>query len=183
MTMPNPAKILRAPGRLCTGPTDLSLAFPHGGTALGVMRAVAVRTGVRTISVTAEEFGGEVVEKVFGGESWMLVAILRDFDRDVLASVFPNSSVGTVSQERKLTGPGTLRPGHLLSSRAVALLFSPDAPDAPAVYLPKAIPILADGMELGLAYAEPLEVMVGFQAIRNATKGSYQIARLQDISL
>ena len=62
--------ILRIPGRLCVGPTDLTTAFPHGGTALGVTRALEFRFGYRTYNATAEEFGGVTTRAYYTGAQY-----------------------------------------------------------------------------------------------------------------
>ena len=43
MSTPNARDVLHVPGRLVKNPTSLSLVFPHGGTALGIVRAIVFK--------------------------------------------------------------------------------------------------------------------------------------------
>ena len=93
------AEVLSAPGRLCIGPTDLSAAFPHGGTALGSVREVELGRTYAWYDVTAEEFGQIVVERFLTHEACFIRGILRQYDPDAVGALFPNVRTGTKTRE------------------------------------------------------------------------------------
>ena len=57
--------VLRVPGKLVINPTDITAAFPHGGTELGLTRDSEMRFGIKTELVHAEEWGNQPVESVY----------------------------------------------------------------------------------------------------------------------
>ena len=185
---PNPRDILVAvPGRLCVNPANLAAAFPHGGTALGIVKAVSVRPGVSYQEVTAEEYGGERIEVVATGEAWVLAAILRSWDHDALSRFFPSEVVGGSGQPL-VTHPSlvadTGRAGRLLSASSIVLCFSPDSPaNHPGLVMHRAIPMLDAAIETNLSLARPQEIAVVFAAIRSAAGKSVSWGRLADIAL
>ena len=172
MATPNPNQILRAPGRLVINPTDLGAAFPYGGTALGIVKAIAIRPGAKYQRITAEEYGGEVVEMVGNGEAWTLAAILRDFDHDAVAKLF-----GTVSAGNVVTYPGSVRAGRLMSDLAVKLLFAPNNPAvAPACLFYRALPLLEDAAAMSMSRAAEFGVSMVFVALRNGSDPAKAVA-------
>ena len=55
------------------------------------MKDVVFKPGIRTKLVTAEEFGGAVVEGIYCGESCVLACFLRGFDDDALDAIHRTS--------------------------------------------------------------------------------------------
>lgn len=180
---PNPRDILRVPGRLSYGATSLLTAYPHGGTALGVVRAITAAPNERAVNVVAEEYGGETVERIYLGQGWTLSAILRSYDPAALALLTPNSAAGTVSQERLVTEPGTVRAGHARASAGVKLVFTPDAPDAPYLVLYRAVPSLDGSAALQFGRSTELEIAMVFAALRDASGRMIAMGRREDITL
>lgn len=189
MSTPNAKDILVAvPGRLVINPGGFGGVFPYGGTALGIVKAIAVRPGVTYEEVTAEEYGGERVEVIATGEAWTLAAVLRSWDSDGVTRVFPTTSVpgSGIPQVRH---PNTAdanagRAGRIMSDSSVVLAFCPDAPLVhPGVVFHRAIPLLAEQAEMQLSLARPTELAVVFAAIRSATGKSVTIGRLSEIAL
>ena len=129
------SSILRVPGRLCVDPTDLSTAFPHGGTALGVVSRIAWEPRISYDEVVAQEWGGVTSKVVYAGESPMLYGILRSWDNDLMQILCRQTGAGSVSGSgtpgnRYLIGnpdSGTPRPGTLIAGRKI--VFSPLSPD------------------------------------------------------
>ncbi len=121
--------VLQVPGRLVVAPTNLSAAYPYGGTELGAVHRIAVRRVAASFDVMATEYGGAVVETIQGGENWALAATLRQYDDDAVSTVFPNTALGTTTKRRAVKhwadAASPVRPGSLVSSRAVKLLFAP----------------------------------------------------------
>ena len=175
--------ILLNDGRLCAAPSSLTTAFPHGGTALGSVRDVIFRPRAKTGFVTAEEFGGETIEAVQGGESPFLACILRGMDNDMISRVWPNSAAGSVSTDRVISAPGSNAPGRKRSDDSFALLFSPnDTANGRALIIFKALPIIIEDADIVFHKREESGVSVVFRAIRNSNGKLYQFGRLEDLS-
>lgn len=184
MASPDVTRVINAPGRVCYGPTDLSTAFPHGGTAIGTTRAGKIRHFGAYHPIRDEAFGIEVRSTVWCGENLALAMILREPDDEAMALLFPNTSTGTVSQHKVVASPGSNRPGLLLAEKAVVLFFSPDDTErVPAVILYKAEPRFEETTEYDLALDKRLETVVVFTATRDSSDRIWKRGMLKDLSL
>ena len=184
MTAPNLAALLRVPGRLIVSPTDFLAASPYGGTILGMVRGVEVRMDIRSNLVTAEEWGGVTTEVVYAGETVVLAAILREWDSDAVASVFPYAASGAATGRR--VASQTVDAGTRAGTRrtAAGIVFAPLAADAhPWVYFPAAIPLLDQSVRFGLG----LDQEAGFGAVWHAVPDDsgrvYQIGFRPDLTV
>ena len=155
MTTPNLANMLRVPGKLSHGPTSLSTAYPHGGTALGVFGKVDVLIPEPAFPIVAEEWGGLVVDAIDMGGQFALDATLREvLDPDALGRIFPCYAAGA-SGGPTLTGRPTAsaqRAGQRLGVLlGCVLLFTPESPDDhPFVIIRRAVPAVQDTAKLAL---------------------------------
>lgn len=184
MATADPRAILNVPGRICYGPSDLSTAYPHGGTDLGSVRQVVVRRVDARHEIRDEAFGQEIRDIVWGGENWALAFILRQFDENAVATIFPNTATGTTTQHIGIAAPGTVRPGTLLGTRSVVLLFSPYAPEiSPACLFYKAIPLPEETVELNLAIGKRFEIGCVFVGVRDTSNRIAQVKFIKDLSL
>lgn len=182
MSLPNARDVMRSPGRLSIAPTALGV-FPHGGTALGIVRAIEIIPNIKYHPVTAEEYGGIVVDQVLASESWVLAALLRSLDDDAIANLFPNTAAGSVSQRRVINAPGTVRAGSLRAASAVKLVFTPDSPDLPFVVLYRAIPMVDEAAKLTMAAGDALEIGVVFHAVYDGSTRMVSMGRAEDLTL
>lgn len=185
MTTFNPRDITKIPGKLCVNPTDLTTAFPHGGTGLGVVRNILFRPETRYVDVIAEEFG-ERVESIAVAQGCVLVGTLQSWDDEALRHIFWNTVEGTVSSRRKVIegSSGTNRAGHLLSSRSVVLCFSPDDTDRqPMLLIRRALPFAQESMEATLAINSDIALAFGFAGIRDTSGRLYEFGMRKDITL
>lgn len=165
---------LQVPGRLVINPSDLSAAYPYGGTDLGAVHNIVARRTSGTFDVTASEYGGAVVESIQGGENWVLGAYLRQYDNDAISTVFPNTATGTSTKrpgvKHWLDAASPVRPGALGSARSVKLLFAPyDVDRCRAVYFYRALPRVEETWEMSLSVDTRVEVPVLFVAIPDAS--------------
>jgi hypothetical protein len=177
-------KILAVPGKLCTSPTDFTTAYPHGGTALGTIRDAQIIIEQPYQFIIAEEYGNARYEGIITGEGVVFGATLLSWDKDMLAKIFPNTSVGAVSGKTVVTSPSTIRPGEPMSSRAVALCFSPDDPDRnPGLLIRKAIPAIKETSELSCRIDQEFGIPVLWYGIRDASDRVYSVGLLRDIVL
>jgi hypothetical protein len=182
----NPRDISKIPGKLCVNPTDLSTAFPHGGTGLGVVRNIVFRPGFEYRDVTAEEFGGQVVERIPVRQGCVLTATLQSFDSEALREMFWNTEEGTVSGKRgvKESTAGSVRAGVLLSTRSVVLCFSPDDTDrAPMLLIRRALPCAQESHDVTLNLNSDIALAVGWIGINDTSGRLYDWKYRKDITL
>ncbi len=176
MASPDPRKVIRGlTGSLCTDPTDLDAAFPHGGTAIGLTRDMVFTPGERAVLIHAEEFGNVVREGFRVQDSPVFTAVLRQWDDDGVAAIYPDTATGDSGRTliRSRANTNANRSGTKLSASAVKLLFSPDSPDQhPFIIIYKAIPVLTDSM-IEPDMRKELGFSVGFYGIPDA---SYRLA-------
>lgn len=165
MALANIRKALRVPGQLCVGATNLAIAFPHGGTALGVKREMSLRAIPNVYLSRREGFGKQIVEGLHLGEAWSIAATFRTNDKDVLSTVFFGPSAGA-SGETRVQYPGTSKPGLRWSTRAVKLVFSPDDDtNHRFVIFYAAMPMPGESMELVHRLQEEQVLACAFIAI------------------
>jgi len=182
MSAPVAQHIDHVPGYLCADPTDLSAAFPHGGTALGVCRDQRFRPGTRHFPVVAEEFG-QVVEGVYVGQSGVFVAVMRQLDDDMLLKMFRGAAAGTSG--RTLVGADETddadRAG--IAPTPVVLYFSPLSDTQPGIILYRAVPLVDQAAEINGRLDDDVGTAVMFLATPDDQGRSYAIGLRGDLSL
>ena len=181
---------LKNPGRLCINPTDLSIAFPHGGTDLGLVRVIRAVPAYVYTKILAEEFGFRMVEAIRTKPAWAVAAILRGFDDNAIETVWPVSTIGAATGERiiqegKRADDTVHREGLRLSENEVVLCFSPDQLEAHRMVLfQKAIPMIDEAAALDFATAADNETPVVFVAYPSQdAEAPVQIGFRDDLSL
>ncbi len=164
-------ELLRQPGRLCYGPTNLATAFPHGGVSLGPVRDVVAEPGAETEELTEEAFGIEVVEALERGEVWGITATLRGPSPAVMGLFMSGTATGATTGETSLVFPAAVETAGLRKSdRAIALLFSPyDTLNGHFVLFPRALPIVDAAARMALSLEIPRELAVVFRATRRTS--------------
>jgi hypothetical protein len=175
--------ILRIPGRLCADPTDLTLAFPHGGTALGIARDMEFRFGYKTSVATAEEWGGVVNKVFYTGETCIMGAVLRDFDPDMIKKVFPNVATAATGD---VTINNDINTGNRAGFDLVAfkLLFSPKSVDRhPHILIYNAIPALDESAQLSLSLGEEIGIGAVFHGSPDSTGRVYSVGLRDNLTL
>ncbi len=187
MSTPNLSAILRMPGRLSHSPTDLSLSYPHGGTAIGAVGKVDLRPLDPPFLVTAEELGGAPIELIDGGARWVLDAELREFDADALAALFPFYAAGarggaTLKHTANTDGQ---RAGLAVgASLSVVLVFTPDSPDDHlfAIFR-RAVPAIQETAVLALRANASTGIAVRWYAMPNSSFRAFDFGRRRDLVL
>lgn len=185
MTAGNVSRTLRAPGRLVVNPTDLTRAFPYGGTEVGKTRLVVLQTLGVLFPIKSEGLGGEPTDVLEGPPQYVFSCFLRGWDDDAVRLFFRDNYVqGAVTGHSLMREPGLRRSGSSALGRAVALLYVPDNPeDAPAALVYRAVTDWADGAELAFQRGEELGIPLVGQCIRGATGKIVEVGRLADLSL
>lgn len=167
MATPSPLNQLRIPGKLCINPTDLSAAFPHGGTALGMTKKNEFFPNASYLPVLGEEYGGAVVDLIFTGERPRFVCYLREWDSDAIGHIFHNASGAVVTFDAKTEGS---RGGVSLYGNAAKLYFSPDAPTAAVGLLGySAVPMIEASAAMQFAPAEEIGLAVAWEFTPNSS--------------
>lgn len=151
MSTPNVANLLRVPGRFSHSPTNLSLPYPHGGTAIGTCEGVDFAPVQIHRPITGEEYGGQQVSGVYCGEQPRIYATLMEYDADALAILFPCYVAGT-SGGPSLTVDvnSSVRAGSRLDDLARVLVFTPDSPDStqPWLLARRAVPMIDEAIRI-----------------------------------
>lgn len=144
MAAPSPSQALRVPGKLCFGPTNLSTAFPHGGTALGLVKSAAWAGGEIPSLETAEEWGGVVTGVTLAREPSIFSCTYRGWDKDAITKTMLDPVVGGTTSRvihRGEVGTDGTRPGAQMGDQAGVLYFSPLADQHPGLLMFHAIPM------------------------------------------
>ena len=194
MAAPTPESIMRLKGRFVKDPSDLTAAFPYGGTALGVIGAARFLPGVKSAPLPAEEFGNVIAEVVTTGTSAILMAALRSYDNDALPLLFQNAATGASSGDQFIEGKvgssaGAISasdgsPGRYASDDSFALMFCPDAEDhQPFLIFYNAIPLVQEAAEIQLTLTADLEIAVAFHAAPDSTYRTYSWGLREDLTL
>jgi hypothetical protein len=145
------------------------------------------------VDITAEEFGGVLVDRIYAGEEPVLSCTLRGWDSDIISSAFPNTSLanrgdGRVSKDRKIRFEpdvaGLNYPGFLMSGVSFKLLISPIANDFhPGVIFYNVAPAWDADAELVFKDGNELVLKIDFACLPDSTGRCYNIGKLIDLSL
>ena len=193
MATQNPESVMRVPARLCKSPTNLALPYPHGGAALGLIAQISFKPNALYVDVTAEEFGGTLVDRIYAGEEPVLSCTLRGWDADALGNAFPNTSFairsdGRVSKDRKIRYEpdvaGLKYPGYLMSGTSFKLLVSPIASEFhPGVLFYNVAPAWDADAELVFKDGNEMVLKIDFACLPDTTGRCYNIGKLIDLVL
>jgi hypothetical protein len=169
MSNPNVENLLRIPGYLVAAPTNLATTFPYGGTAIGTYSRVDFGMVQLSFAISGEEYGGQVVERIYAGQQPRLYATLETFDKDALSRFFPGYVAGLQQGPTlALDVNGSARAGSRIgASLGAALLFAPESPDGPAPWLlsRRAVPNIEESIRI----AQRVNVRFGIPLVWDLT--------------
>lgn len=184
MAAGNATRVLRAPGRLVVGPTDLSLNYPYGGTEVGKTRLALLTSSGSAVRIESEGLGGDASDILERTNRWAFSCFLRGWDDDAIEKFFATNYVqGAVSGHAIFREPGARAPGSSALARAVQLLYVPDDLNNPAVVMYRGIPDWTDGAELAFQRGEELGIPLTVELMRGDTEKIVEVGRLSDVSL
>lgn len=144
------------------GCTDLTAAWPHGGTGLGLTSSIYLKVPGAYAPILREEDNAPD-RVIYLGGPLVLGGRLENWDNDVLANVFPSST--TVNGDRVLQWPGSgTQPGGAISPLS-KLVVTPEDPTKPGVIIYSAVPLVQNAEEIRLSAKSFLFVPVVFLAI------------------
>lgn len=174
-------KVYRITADLIQDPTDLGTSSPYGGTVLGIIDRVFWTSGFDQREIFAEELD-QVVELVEVYGNMVVGADLRQWDDDVITTIFPNVT-GTAGN--KVIGQsGAKLTGSRGTGRAFKLLLAAQRPtEHPSILVYEAVPLLAATERANLSNRREHVLTVIFTSIRNSSGKDYEIATLDDLTL
>jgi hypothetical protein len=185
MAAGNVARVLRGPGRVVVGPTDLGDDFPYGGTQIGLTKMCVLKPIGTNFRVVAEGLGGEPTDVLHSQNEYVCGFFLRGWDDDAVRFFWPdNYSAGAVSGHTLYTVPGSMTAGGSMLSHAMKVLYVPDDPvHVPAMLIYSGIPDWSDSAEMALQRREELGLPVQLDCIRDPVGRILQIGMLADLTL
>ncbi|MBX3467183.1 MAG: hypothetical protein KF878_09840 [Planctomycetes bacterium] len=172
MAAPNVNASYLVSGRLARGVTDLSAAFPHGGTELGLVGSARLVWAQQYVPLVAEETNAPAAVLFVGGQV-SFGCFMESWDPDALAA-FPSTTLS--SGDRRIDIPGSTLPGTVVTPWT-NLLFSPNNPEHPALLLFRAVPMVETAQEINLSAYRPLSVSLAFLGLPDDTDRVAQFGR------
>ncbi len=175
MAEPTAANIYRVSGKLIASPTGFDIANNHGGVVLGAVTGFVLDIGLRHEPVYFDELG-KAGEFITLHDEPLIQFALRSRDDDALQRIFTthSASVTTLGAD----------PVKLSAVASLGLLFAPDNPDAPGVYLLNAVP-MASTQEVGLRFSvlreQNLYVVFAGLPVSAASPTTARIGKVEDI--
>lgn len=185
MSAPRARSALKIYGKLVKDPTDLTAAYPYGGTELGLVGQIAIRPNNTSLPLTAEEWGDQVWDVLDGGTAFLLACTLRGVDGDAYSSVFLDTATGSPSGDKVIRfRADNGRAGTLRSTLAMTLLFVPDSPlRHRAVIVRDAIPVVTADSEIAMNIDEEWVLKVVFHGRPDSSNRVAEIAYIKDLAL
>lgn len=199
MASGNVARIIRAPGRLVVGPTDLSAAYPYGGTEVGKTNVCVLQPQGSVYRVEYEALGeiGDILE---ADVRYVFACFLRGWDDDAVSLLMSGRYVaGSTTQHATLQEPGpnglaydsgggawtgSRVPGSSALDRAVVLLYVPDdLIHVPALLVYRGVCEWSDGAQVAFQRREELGIPLTVDCVRDTNDNIVRIGRLADLSL
>ena len=178
------SRIIRATGRVVINPTEAFAGgeFPYGGTDIGRVNAVALRSLGSDYKVNYEGLGavGDILE---GGLRWTFSCFLRGWDDDAVKLLLADGyEKGAQTQHAVFKAPGGKQPGTSALARLVKVAFVPDdLTHASGVLIYSALPDW-DG---GMAFARKTEfgIPLVFECMLDSQGRILAIGRMADLEL
>lgn len=165
-------------GFICHSPTDLSAAFPHGGTEIGLFGQMIFKVTPTRAEITAEEYANQTVEIIEGAENVVVAASLREFNATAIGLLFPGLASGGPSRTM------TTQRGALGSARGKKILLSPlSSEDQPALLLYRAVPLVDEALSLSYHLDEEWGIGAVFLGLPDATGRLYAMNTLDKLAL
>ncbi len=180
------ARIMRGPGQIVIGPTDLSSpSTNYGGTLVGKTTQCALQSLGTPFRIESEALG-EATDVLEANKRFVFVCFVRGFDDAAVEQFFSTSNyaAGGTTQHAVLSEPGTKVPGESALGRAVILLYVPDdVIHVPALLIYSGIADWPEGEELKFQRDSELGLSLSVECLRDSNGSTYSIGRVADLSL
>ncbi len=133
------------------------------GSDMGILTSIRLIPIQRAFAVTAEEYGGKIVEEYDLGRDWILAGIARGRDANLFDAIFSGSSGGSLDETltKSIAAP--------LSARSGRLIFTPLDAAHVGFTLWKAMPRVAESARIPFSVHDRVGFAVIFRAIPDAT--------------
>lgn len=185
MATANSLNIRNVAARVVKDPTDLSAAFPYGGTELGLTMKNRFAPNIVTRETTREEWGGAAASAHYMSERGLLAMTLRDFDPDMVAAVFPNTA--SVNGHRVVRGSfasSVNLPGYDLAGLAAKILLAPLDPDAfEGVLLFNAVPVIDEDFSAEYGIGNEVGIGLSWLAMPDSTGRTWEMGKIAGMTL
>jgi hypothetical protein len=181
----NVARILRGPGRVVIGPTNLAAAYPYGGTEVGKTNQFALQSFGTQFRIESEGLG-EATDILEANKRFVAALFVRGWDDDAVEQFFSSSNyaAGGTSAHAVLSEPGTKVPGESAIARAVKLLYVPDdIIHVPSLLIYRGIPDWTEASELAFQRGSELGIPLTIDCLRDGNGNTLSIGMLADLSL
>ncbi len=183
MAAPNLDNIYRSPGRLVANPTNLSAAYPHGGTELGIARDVRFEPHIGVRELMAEEFR-HPVEVITTGIRPILAGVMRTWDDAMMSTLFYGTQTDSGGRVGLKYNVVTNRAGYRLSQKAVVLLFSPTAVNMHKhVLIYNAVPVVDEAYAMKLSLKDELGIPFFFLGIPDSQGRTHAVDLRANLTL
>lgn len=178
------ARVIRAPGRIVVGPTNLASEFPYGGTEIGKTNACVMQpfgTGFRVVS----EGLGEATDVLEASNEFVVSFFVRGWDDEAVELLLSDGqAVGSNSRHRVWSSPGNVTPGASALPRALKVLFVPDdTVHVPAMIVYRGVPQWVEGAQMAFQRGEELGLPVALDCVRDTANRILAVGMLADLSL
>lgn len=176
--------IRRIRGTLIHNPTDLGIAFPYGGTELGVVRDGRFRLNQVPITETAEEWGGQAVDVIQGETQPVFIAIMAEWSNTGPVLLLEGTSVGVTTRRaiQSHSQAGSTRSG-LPYTVGGTLLVAPDSPQDQALLLYSAVPHADEGADPSWSDAREWGIPMVWVARLDIQKRTFQLGPIAEMTL
>lgn len=169
-----------ATGKLSYGCTNLATAYPHGGTALGLVGNLWVFTQSESKALLAEETNSAVEVLWLGGDV-TISGTLNNWDNDALAFFNPNTSV--VSSATVIEWPGSDVVAGAPVTTYTNVVFTPNNSAHPGVILNVAAPVPEVNAQMALSAYRWLELPFVLVGLPNASGNVGKMGKFSVLSL
>jgi hypothetical protein len=153
-------------GRLAYGCTDLSTAWPHGGTGLGLVGQVFIRPQSRWAVVEQEETNSAVEVQWLGG-TVVVGLTLESPDDNALAVLNPGGALS--GSNAVVSWPGSAVAGTALTPLTNVVFTPNNRTDGRAFVIYRAVPVPDVNQELVFNSGKFLEVPFVLIAVNDGT--------------
>lgn len=183
MATGRPADTRFQPGRLVLNPTSFAGSFPYGGTEIGRHRELALTPVGNVVRVESEGLGG-AIDILEGTNHHVVTFLSRGWDDDAVELLLAGGyEAGSATGHSKWDVPGSASPGQSALSRAVSMLFVPDAIDTnPALLVYRGVPWLPDGFAIPFQRTEEFVIPFAVQCVRDGSGRTIEIGLLSDLT-
>ena len=183
MVAGNASRIIHAPGRIVIDPTNLSNAYPHGGTEIGKSNACPLTRIGQPFRVESEALG-EATDILEGNNHYVFNCFLRGWDDDAVEQMLVGGyTVGGTTRHATFNAPKNV-PGASSTGRSVILLYVPDdLIHSQAILIYNGIPDWTEGSEIAFQRGDELGLPLTVDCLRDSNDNMVTVGRYADLSL